>query len=93
MTEALQHLAALAVMSAEGQAAERPALAADLALYHLVHPDNAGLDEWTQDYKRALTSCARFIRDYGGVHLHVETHRAGQYEAKCLLRTGVEDLL
>jgi hypothetical protein len=91
MTAAMQHLAALAVMSAEGQATERPALAADLTLYHLVHPVNARLDEWTHDYRRALTICARFIRDYGGVHLHVETHCAGQYDAKCLLRTGVEE--
>jgi hypothetical protein len=64
-----------------------PALATDQVLFHVVHPVDANRDEWTQDYERAVAICAQFVRDYGSVHLHVETHRAGQYDAECLLRT------
>lgn len=68
-----------------------PALATDRVLYHVVHPVDADRDEWTQHYQRALAFCAQFVRDFGGVHLHAETHRAGQYDATCLLRHVTEE--
>jgi hypothetical protein len=70
-----------------------PAVAAEILLYHVVHPALPDLDEWTQDYTRAAAICARFVRDYGGVHLHAETHQAGQYEARCLVRTETTDCM
>ena len=66
------------------------AVAHAVVLYHVVHPMDSEADQWTQDYTRALTICAQFVRDYGGVHLHAETHHAGQYDAECLLRTDTE---
>lgn len=66
------------------------AVAPDVLLYHVVHPTNMDCDQWTQDYSRALAVCAQFVRVYGGVHLHAETHHAGQYDAECLLRTDTE---
>jgi hypothetical protein len=70
-----------------GRPAYPPALADDLTLYHVVHPSNPELDEWTQDYIRARAFYERFARDYGCAHLHRKIFHAGQYEAECLMHT------
>jgi hypothetical protein len=74
-------------MMANESAAHRRAVANDLALYHVLHPTDPELDEWTQDYIRARAFYEQFARDYGDAHMHVEVHHAGQYEAECLMRT------
>jgi hypothetical protein len=66
--------------------AHRPAVAAGLTLYHVVHPTDLDRDEWMQHYSQAKAVYERFAREDAKVHLHVETFRAGQYEAGCLLR-------
>lgn len=73
------------------QAAHRRTVAHELALYHVLHPTDSELDEWTQDYIRARAFYEQFARDYGGAHMHVEMHHAGQYEAGCLMRTEQRD--
>jgi hypothetical protein len=74
-------------MMASEQAVHRRAVAHDLALYHVVHPADPERDEWTQHYDQARGLYVRFAQSYGQAHLHVDTFRAGQYEAVCLLRT------
>jgi hypothetical protein len=67
------------------EAKHRRAVATEQALYHVLHPSDPERDEWTQDYIRARAFYEQFKRDYGGAHLHVEVHPAGQYEAECLM--------
>jgi hypothetical protein len=74
-------------MMANKQAVHRRAVAHDLALYHVLHPSDPELDEWTQDYIRARAFYEQFARDYGSAHMHVEVLPAGHYEAECLMRT------
>lgn len=62
--------------------------AADRVLYQVVHLQNMDLDEWTQDYTKAGAIFARFVRDYGGAHLHTAVLHAGHYEAECLQHFG-----
>jgi hypothetical protein len=64
----------------------RPAATHDQVLYQVVHPADVDRDEWTQDYERAMADYARFVRDYGGAHLHVVTLHAAQYDGECLQR-------
>jgi hypothetical protein len=68
----------------------RPAVAETIVLYHVVHPSQPDMDEWTQDYILALAMFEQFARRYGDAHLHVETHRAGGYDAECLQRSRNE---
>jgi hypothetical protein len=77
-------------MMAHEQAVRRRAAVYDLALYHVLHPSDSELDEWTQDYIRARAFYEQFKRDYGGAHMHVEVHPAGQYEAECLMRSEID---
>lgn len=77
-------------MSAHEVSAHPTAPAVGRVLYHVVHPADMDQDQWTQDYEQALAMCARFIRDYRGVHLHAFTLHAGQYDGECLLRTDTE---
>jgi hypothetical protein len=73
-------------MMASKPAVHRRAATHDLALYHVLHPSDPELDEWTQDYIRARAFYEQFKRDYGSAHMHVEVHHAGQYKAECLMR-------
>ena len=68
----------------------RPAVAGELVLYHVLHPTNSDRDEWTQDHVVAVALFQQFVREYGGGHLHVEIHHAGQYDAECLVRAETE---
>jgi hypothetical protein len=77
--------------STPGEKARIAALADDQVLYHVLHPANAGLDQWTSDYNRALDFFEQFVREYGQAHLHVQSHPAGQYDSECLLRTDTEE--
>jgi hypothetical protein len=74
-------------MIASEQAVHRGAVTDELTLYHVVHPYDSDRDEWTQHYDQARGLYVRFAQSYGQAHLHVDTFRAGQYEAVCLLRT------
>jgi hypothetical protein len=58
--------------------------ATDRVLFQVVHLQNMDLDEWTQDYAQARVIFARFVRNYGGAHLHAAVLHAGHYEAECL---------
>lgn len=79
--------------SGEAKAAgrRRPAVADGRELYHVVHPRDTIADLWTADYLLALHLYEQFVRRYGAAHLHGETLQPGQYDAECLLRTGVEE--
>jgi hypothetical protein len=59
-------------------------------LYHVVHPSDEMADLWTADQVLAWSLYERFVQKYGGAHLHFETLYAGQYDAECLLCSGVE---
>jgi hypothetical protein len=63
------------------------ALADEQVLYHVLHPDDVSLDQWTADYNRALDFFEQFVREAGQAHLHVTHLGAGGYDAECLMRT------
>jgi hypothetical protein len=72
-------------------APEHPAAPAiDRVLYQVVHVRDMDRDEWTQDYAKAQAVYARFVRDYGGAHLHTAVLHAGHYDAVCLQRFDSE---
>lgn len=75
-------------MTAAEPVGHRRAGAPPLTLYHVLHPANPDRDEWTQSYVKAQAYFEQFKRDYGGAHIHVETHYAGQYDARCLKYAG-----
>jgi hypothetical protein len=60
--------------------------ATDRVLYQVVHLSDMDRDEWTQDYAQAKAIFARFVRDYGGAHLHAAVLWAGEYHSHCLER-------
>ncbi len=77
-------------MSAGETPARRRAVPVGRELYHIVHPSDEMADLWTADHILAWDFYEKFVREYGGAHLHFETLYAGQYDAECLLLTGAE---